>query len=332
MLKLCNWTVVLGTFLATLPLSINAQNLENQSSGASWDVAGDRLIDEIAIKTPTQPFELNENEMQYLVQLLDYWQQSSEKVKQYVCQFQRFEFDSDTVNYRDPSDNRLAAATIARGEIRFAAPDRGYYETQRVWAFAAPPSAAGAEAEYKLIEGDEGREKWICDGRYIYEFDFGQKILYEDQIPQELRGEKIVDSPLPFLFGAKRDDILQRYWIRPIAQNNNDEYWLEAYPKRIEDSRMYSRVEVILAREDFLPKAIHVYSPQYNPAMGNFQSRYFRFENREINQRIARIKDFMGIFVRPQTPPFEGWKRVDRMTMYQEQQAGLPAAAGQQKK
>lgn len=301
------------------PQSINAQNPAAQQGRTNYDD-----IDSIAVPVPTQPFELNAEETDYLIRLLDYWQQSSEKVKQFVCQFQRFEFDTESVDYRDPQDRRLAAASIARGQIRFAAPDRGFYETQQVWGFAAPPVAPGAEARYEEIQGDAGKEKWICDGKFIYEFDFPKKLLIENEIPPEMRGERIVDSPLPFLFGAKRDEILSRYWIRPIPQNNADEYWLEAYPKRIEDSRMYSKVEVILAREDFLPKAIHVYSPQYDPQKGNFQSRYFRFENREINRQLARFQDFMGIFVRPQTPPFEGWRRVSRMALHEEQQAFLP--------
>ena len=42
-----------------------------------------------------------------------------------------------------------------------------------------------------------------------------------------------------------------------------DEYWLELYPKRIQDARTYSKIELVIARKDFLPSAMHLYSANY---------------------------------------------------------------------
>jgi TIGR03009 family protein len=279
------------------------------------------LADRVAIPTPQQPFEITAQEAEYLDKLLGFWQTSSERVKLFSCQFKRFDYDSENVNYRDSKDNRLAAAAVKVGEIRYAAPDRGYYSASQAWVFKSPPTEPGGDAVYEEVTGEAGLEKWICDGSCVYEFDFSQKVLLEDTIPVEMRGAQIINSPIPFLFGARKDDILGRYWARPIAQNNENEFWLEAYPKRIEDARMYSKVEIILDRADFLPKAIHVYSPQYNPQKGNFQSHYFLLENREVNERLAKIQNFMGIFVKPQLPAFGGWRRMERMAAYQEKQA-----------
>jgi TIGR03009 family protein len=283
-----------------------------------------RAADAAAMQQPQRPFpELPPEETQYLHQFLEYWQSSSTAVKQYACEFKRYEYDSEAVNYRDPTTNRLAAARIATGSIKYAEPDKGFYETNNIWDFSAPPKNPGEEAAYKKLESDVSKERWICDGRSIYEFDFASKTLYDAEIPPNMQGERIIDSPLPFLFGAKKDHILERYWVRVVPQNAEDEYWLEAYPKRIEDARLYSKIEVILAKEDFLPKAMHVYSPQYDPAKGNFQSRYFAFENRKVNDRLHAFKDFMNIFVRPQTPILGGWKRTTRQPMH-DQQAELP--------
>jgi TIGR03009 family protein len=279
------------------------------------------LVDRVAIPIPQQPFEITAQEAEYMEKLLGHWQTSSERVRQFSCQFKRFDYDSENVNYRDPKDNRLAAASIRVGEIRYAAPDRGFYECTRTWVFKSPPTEPGGDAVYDELQGDTALEKWICDGSYVYEFDYTHKVLFEDEIPAEMRGAQIVNSPIPFLFGARKDDILNRYWARPIAQQNENEFWIEAYPKRIDDARMYSKVEIILAREDFLPKAIHVYLPQYNPQKGNFESRYFMLENREVNDRLAKFQDFMGIFVKPQLPAFGGWRRMERMAVYQDKQA-----------
>ena len=127
----------------------------------------------------------------------------------------------------------------------------------------------------------------------------------------------ITNSPIPFLFGARKDQILSRYWVRnvtpPTAQ---DEVWLEAWPKRAEDAQNYKKVEIILSMEPFLPKAVHMYMPQYNPKKNNYTSVYISFSDQKVNDRLARFKDWWGHFVRPNLPTFEtGWKRVDRQSM-----------------
>jgi TIGR03009 family protein len=282
---------------------------------------------------PQRPFpELPPQEIEYLNQFLDYWQQSSQRVKQYVCDFRRYEYDSAIVNYRDPDTQQLAAHAIAVGEIRFAQPDKGRYEASQIWDFQAPPSAPGEAASYdrrgKRHEkgADSEKERWICDGRSIYEFDFENKRLYESEIPKEMQGAAIVNSPIPFLFGADKEKILERYWVRVIPKGVETEYWLEAYPKKIEDARVYSKIEVILAKEDFLPKAMHVYSSQYDPARNNFQSQYYAFENRRVNDQLDQVKNFFGYFVRPQKPI--GWERVNRRALAGQQSAQLPAGMG----
>jgi TIGR03009 family protein len=314
------WATVLFVALSLGGFSFQTSFAQNPSVRQTGPALGP-LLQKAIIDLPTQPFELTPQEAEYIDKLLDYWQTSSDKVKLFSCRFKRFTYDSESVNYRDPTDNRLAAAAVSIGHIRHAAPDRGLYETTQTWVFKAPPQQSGGEAIYEEITGEDLKEKWICDGNYVYEYDFKQKVLYEDEIPTELRGNGMVNSPIPFLFGAKKSDIMDRYWARPIAQSNQNEFWIEAYPKRIEDARMYLKVEIVLAREDFMPKAIHVYSPQYDPRKGNFQSQYYLLEDRQINSSMAKLQDFLRDFVRPQTPPFGGWRRLDRSAVYRERQA-----------
>ena len=209
-------------------------------------------------------FPISAEHEQYLSKLLDYWEQSSERISKYKCNFRRFAYDNAIVNWRDES-NQLAAHQVAFGEIRFASPDRASYKTSQLMKFEKPPAQKGQQASYKKIEEATSQEHWICDGKAVFEFDFATKKLYETQIPAEMQGN-IVESPLPFLFGAKKKQILDRYWVRSATPSGvQDEYWLVAYPKRVKDARMYSKVEVILSKEDFLPKAMHMYTPQYDP-------------------------------------------------------------------
>lgn len=315
-------TTVLLFQVTFLSLSGQISFGQNPSVVPQDAAVSNAILKNATVDLPTEPFKLTAQEAEYMDKLLDYWQTSSEKVKLFSCRFKRFTYDSEHVNYRDPKDNRLAAASVSVGDIRHAAPDRGLYETTQTWVFKAPPQQAGGDATYEEVKDESSKQKWICDGNYVYEYDFDQKILYEEEIPAELRGNGMINSPIPFLFGAKKSDINERYWARPIAQPNQNEFWIEAYPKRIEDARMYLKVEVVLAREDFMPKAIHVYTPQYDPQKGNFQSQYFLLEDRQINSGLNRLQDFLRDFVRPQTPAFGGWRRMDRSPIYRERQAG----------
>ncbi len=296
---------------------------------AAQQQADENFAESKVIPAPQRPFpELASDELDYLNKFLDYWQQSSQQVEQYICDFRRYEYDPSIVNFRDPTTHQLAAHSIAVGEIRYADPDKGRYETTQIWEFKSPPQKAGEDADYSRRGDESEKERWICDGRNIYEFDFSNKRLYESEIPKEMQGEAIVNSPLPFLFGADKKQIQERYWVRVIPKSVETEYWLEAYPKRIEDARIYSKIEVILAKEDFLPKAMHVYSPQYDPAKNNLKSQYYAFENRRVNDQLSQIKDFFGYFVRPQTPIIGGWKRVNRSALMEQQSASLPTGVG----
>ncbi len=268
-------------------------------------------------------FPLEPAHVKYVNDLLDYWENNSKKVEKYKCDFLRYEYDTDSVNWRDPQSNRLAAHKITQGEIRFAAPDRARYETTKVMQFFKPPQQPGDQAEYKEADDQTAQERWICDGKSLFDFDFTTKRLYETKIPPEMQGN-VAESPLPFIFGAEKKVILDRYWVRSVTPNGvENEYWLELFPKQTKDARNYSKIEVIIAKEDFLPKAMHLYSAGYDPSKGNENSRYFLFENREVNSQLAKFQDFFGGFVRPRVP--FGWERVDTQVGVPQRQAASPA-------
>lgn len=278
-------------------------------------------------------FPLEPAHVKYVNDLLDWWEKNSKQVEKYKCDFLRYEYDTENVNWRDPQTNRLAAHKITQGEIRFAAPDRARYETTKVMQFSKPPQKQGDQAEYKEANDKTAQERWICDGKSLFDFDFVNKRLYETKIPADMQGN-VAESPLPFIFGAEKKVILDRYWVRTVTPTGvENEYWLELFPKKTKDARNYSKLEIIIAKEDFLPKAMHLYSPGYDPSKGNENSRYFLFENREVNSQLAKFQDFFGGFVRPRLPGL-GWERVDLQVGQTQRQAASPsdqqpAATGQ---
>ena len=92
---------------------------------------------------------------------------------------------------------------------------------------------------------------------------------------------------------------------------------------------MYSKVELILSAKDFMPVAMHMYSPNYNPAKNNFSSQYFFFENRKVNGQLSIFQDkILKSFVKPVMPPT--WRTVKRQ-LGQEQSAAVPVQ-GQNKR
>lgn len=277
-------------------------------------------------KSPQLPpgFPLPADEQLYVEQVLDYWQQTSDKVRQYKCDFLRYEYDTTNVNLRDPETNQLYAFQQAAGQIRFSAPDKARFETTKVFRFEKPPEQKGANATYAeqaghSIWGRKIHECWVCTGKSTFDFDFEGKARYETKIPPQLQGN-IAESPLPFLFGAKKDDVMNRYWVRYIPKYETDaqgkqtliqnEIWLDIYPKRINDAQLYSKVELILSAADFMPLAIHMYSPNYNPAKNNYSSRYFLFQNRKVNGAFTAVRDWAKMFIEPTVPAT--WRKVDR--------------------
>ncbi len=284
------------------------QSQPNQGLAAPGQPLNGREIAE-----PTLPpgFPLPEDHAAYIRALLDAWEQSSSQISRCVVEFQRIEYNPQVCNYRDPKTGQLAGATVIQGEVRYQGPDMASYEAKKFWDFDGLPAKEGDDPQYKLREDtDLANEKWITDGQSIFEYDFKEKRLYETKIPVEFRGEGLVNSPLPFVFGAKKEVLLDRYWIKVITPRGvENEYWLEIYPKRISDAQDYQKIHLVIAREDMLPRSIHIFAPNYNEVT-NPASRHIEFANRRINSQIPAIATFLNLFIRPRTP--FGWELVDR--------------------
>ena len=267
---------------------------------------------------PTQPagFPLPANQQEYIDQLLGYWENTSDKISRYKCAFTRWQYDPVTCNFRLPGNNQLVAAMISKGNVRYSTPDKGMYEVLEMWQFSGPPAKPGDQPQYVRPAAEAGNdfienEKWICDGEKIFEYDFQNKRLYELTLPPEAQGEGLKNSPLPFVFGAKANELKERFWIRDVTPQSlqGQQYWLECWPKQITDAQAYQKVEIILSREPFLPISIHMYSPNYD-IKTNPQKMVFQFEERVINGTLAGVADFMQNFINPRTP--FGWDRVPR--------------------
>lgn len=223
---------------------------------------------------PQPPIQLTPEEQAQVDQILQLWEEKSDKVVTYKCEFDRFEYDPTFLQ----GVGGQIALTISKGKISYKKPDKGKFEITEVKKYN--PDTRAHEKEVGAPN-----EHWVCTGDAVYEIKEGKKELVKQEIPPDQRGKAIADGPLPFLFGAKAEKLKQRYWIR-VFHLTPEEIWLEAYPRWQADAANYSKVEIILDREEFLPTALQLHSP------GGKRRESYNFGKASVNNRIDRYMPF----------------------------------------
>ncbi|HEX5445604.1 MAG TPA: TIGR03009 domain-containing protein [Pirellulales bacterium] len=258
-------------------------------------------------RAPRAPWQLDEQQQATLDLVLAAWEKKSSSIKTLTCTFTMWEYDFIFGNGPTAAGDPAKPSRVSRGEIKFAAPDRGVYHIMQ--------QARGDSLKSSKSVKFEPREGayWVCDGQAVYEFNHDQKKLYERRLPKELKGSAISNGPLPFLFGASAEQMRRRYWLRvstaPGAVGN--EIWLDAVPKYVEDRANYRQASIILDEKTMLPRALLLELPE-----GNRTS--YKFDDFTINSLWKKIiRDF-------DLPPLpDGWERV--VEEAPEAQAGRPA-------
>ena len=112
------------------------------------------------------------------------------------------------------------------------------------------------------LKSDED-ECWCCDGQRVYELDVAIKEARVAQIPADMQGKNIMDSPLPFLFGMPPEKAKRRFEIslmRPIDARSGRAY-LHILPRDPQDAGNWASADVILDLKTFLPNAVQLVDP-----------------------------------------------------------------------
>jgi TIGR03009 family protein len=186
-------------------------------------------------------FQLSKEEQDGLDQLLNAWEKRGDRIKSFECSFTR-------LLYNQVGSNGDKA--VEKGELKYAAPDKGLFVVH-----------ACSESR------PETAEKWVCDGRSIFRYDFVKQRVIEYPLPPELHGKEITNGPLPFLFGAEASKLKRRYFLKvvpPPAGQGGQQVWLVAKPRFREDAQNFSAAEMILKVPRLEPIAIRLYSPNPN--------------------------------------------------------------------
>ncbi len=263
-------SVVAAVLTCVAAASIYAQ-VNNQSPRA-----GAQAADSPTTKVPDD-----------LWQLLGEWEKGSARVQKIHGK-----------HVRRAYDHTFEIEKIAQGEFWYENPDKGRMDikpvniTQKMLADRNKPDAQVVKKKngqpFQLKSDDPSR--WICDGETMYEIDDTRKEARMMVLPPQLRGTQIMNSPLPFLFGLPRDGALRRFNLT-IVKDYRPTYpvvRLQATPRLSKDAKNWSKADVLLDTNTYLPQAVKL----LNPA-GTRDTRY-TFSDLEVNKTSGFLPTIIG--------------------------------------
>lgn len=244
--------------------------------------------------------------------ILSNWETSSQETKLLSCNFTRWHYDLGSA----PAG---VHATWAQGSIKYAAPDKGMFRVDVLKAFH------GMKENQPVYEADPKNvgEYWVSNGSELLEFDRVRKECKVRVIPTEMRGQKIFESPLPFVFNLKAVEIQQRYWVREVQPpaGKRDVFVIEAWPKHQQDRAQYRFVKIVISASTFLPEALIMYAPNFDPTTAPVWDHY-EFNSVSRNGVIANLQQFMDSFIKARPP--SDWTVIRENFVAPPQQAATP--------
>jgi len=197
--------------------------------------------------------------------LLGVWEDKTKGITSLYCPITRYEFDSV-----------FAIETRSEGTICFENPDKGRIDFKPASAdrMAMKPRTINGKP-YKLQEGSHSR--WICTGKVIYIMDMTAKTYDRVQIPPQMQGQNITRSPLPFIFGMKAKDVMERFALRFGQWHNPDGTRMDedgkpmrqvlhivANPLDPNVAKEYTQAEIVLDPKTFRPMNLRTRDPSGN--------------------------------------------------------------------
>jgi TIGR03009 family protein len=241
------------------------------------------------------PFILSRQEQATLDQFLRAWEEQSKGTKRLEAKFRRWHYDL------------LAApagvhSTWAEGVIKYGAPDKGLFRVDQLKFFGG---IVDDKPTYAAQEGQFG-EHWVCNGQELLEFDHRDKTCKIQQLPPEMRGKEIFESPLPFVFNLDAAKIKDRYWVRQI-QAQPEVVVIEAHPKYQVDRAQYKFVRIVVNATSFLPQALILYSPNFDEVKAPEWDHY-EFIDVERNSMGSGMVNWIQLFINERPPA--GWKEI----------------------
>ena len=214
-----------------------------------------------------------------LEQLLRDWAAASEKI-------QRLEGE----HLRRVYDMINEVEKLSQGRFFYETPDKGRINITpvvitekmlRQRASGEVPTQKRKSGKPFDLKSDQ-EECWSCDGLRVYEMDVAKKEARVAQLPADMQGKNIMDSPLPFLFGMPPDKAKRRFkmsLLRPIEPESGRAS-LHILPRLPQDSGNWASADVILNLKTFLPDAVKLVDP------AGTKITVYSFSSLKVNENI----------------------------------------------
>ena len=212
--------------------------------------------------------------------LLSEWEEKTKDINSLSCSFTRYEYDKV-----------FAKETRSVGTIYFQNPDKGRIDFEPAGKALMALSSGHRDDQnkpFRVVAGD--LTQWICTGKWIYVLNNAAKSYDRVEIPPEMQGQNITRSPLPFIFGMKAQDAMNRFALRLGDMHNPDgahltgdgkpmrrQLHIVANPFDPNVAREYTQAEILLNPETFLPMSLRTIDPA-----GNKETVYL-FDPKSLN-------------------------------------------------
>ena len=237
------------------------------------------------------PFFLSPVEQQQLDEFLARWERNSVSIKRYDVEFYVLLYDS-TIPGAEPNKPHK----VAYGYFKYIAnPMRFVYVVEGEWQ----------NGKRIKREGDKNphihAEKTIIDEKTVFRYDYNSKTMYQINVPPEMIGKGIADSPLPLIFGAKADELKRRFSMKiENAPGQDNLIWLRARPLLIEDQQEFKELEILLEKRTLMAQGLKQWD------INDKAYKVFQLTSTKVNDRLlAVVEDLKTWF----TPTIErGWK------------------------
>ena len=233
------------------------------------------------------PFFLNPDEQRELDTFLARWERYSTRIERYDVNVNMHEYDM-TIPGAEPNK----PTKICFGYFKYIAnPMRFVYVVEGEWR----------DGKFIKRDGDNPdiyAEKTIIAEKAVYKYDYVSKTLYQINVPPEMIGKGIADSPLPLIFGAKADDLKRRFSMKVVTREDGL-ILLHARPLLAEDQQEFKELQILLEK-DLRARGLLQYD------INDKGHKVFELKDTQINPRLKYILEDIRGFFTPDKPI--GWK------------------------
>lgn len=260
----------------------------------SPDAAASSPADEILNQ---QAPEMSRELLRELDRILEYWAVSSSKIERLQGRHFRIVYDTafevekqseGEFAYEKPDKGRIDITPIQITEELRSAREKEVIAAQREKRPSQIRTRVKDGVPYDLVQ--EQQERWSCDGQRVYSVDIEKKEAVVAQLPADMQGGNIMDSPLPFLFGMPAEKTRQRFTVfftNGQFDPKTGRAYLTMYPKEPKDAQAWRQADVILDLREFLPVAVKLTDP------AGTKITVYKFRDFKKNQKS--LPEFLGM-------------------------------------